>query len=361
MKVAVFGATGVVGLSAIHHFVSQPETEVIAVSRRDLDVANVTHVPLDLRDTAACADVLGSAPFAGTTHVVFAALQEATDLAAGWRDPELMRLNLHMFENALLPLSRRPNASLRHVSLLQGAKAYGFHLGRTPLPAKESAARDDHQNFYFLQEDSLRSLSQECGWGWTILRPQVVFGGSIGSPMNLIPAIGVYAALERAAGRALSWPGGPPSVQEAVDADLLARVLGWAATAPAAAGQIFNVTNGDVYCWRDVWPAVADMFAMDCGEPVPARLAEAMPPRSGEWEAVVDRHRLVAPRDMATYVGGSWAYADILFRPGGARSVPVLLSTVKLRQAGFGECIDTEQMLRRWIGRLQRAGLLPRA
>ena len=36
-----------------------------------------------------------------------------------------------------------------------------------------------------------------------------------------------------------------------------------------------------------------------------------------------------------------------------------LVSTVKLRQAGFGACYDTEDTLRYWIGEMQRRRLLP--
>ena len=131
--------------------------------------------------------------------------------------------------------------------------------------------------------------------------------------MNLVPAIGVYAALERARGASLSFPGGPPAVHEAVDARLLARALAWAADEPAAHGQIFNITNGDVYCWRDVWPAIAAVFGMQVGEPRVQRLADTMPGRADEWAALVDRYRLRSPCEMGAFVGGSWAYADILF------------------------------------------------
>jgi hypothetical protein len=84
-----------------------------------------------------------------------------------------------------------------------------------------------------------------------------------------------------------------------------------------------------------------------------------MPGRAGEWAAVVDRYRLDAPADMAAFVGGSWAYADILFSGRGDRAAPALLSTVKLRQAGFGDCIDTEDMFRQWFAELQAQRLLP--
>jgi len=220
----VFGATGVVGRAAVEHFATVAD-EVIGVSRRPIDVAGVTHVALDLTDESDGAESTAASVFAGTTHVVYAALQESADLVSGWRDTELMDRNLRMFRHGLDPLLATHGESLQHVSLLQGAKAYGLHVGQTPIPAKERAPRDRHDNFYFLQEDALLQLAAQHGFGWTILRPQVVYGESFGSPMNLLPAIGVYATLEREHGRPLSFPGGGRAVHEAVDARLLARVL----------------------------------------------------------------------------------------------------------------------------------------
>jgi nucleoside-diphosphate-sugar epimerase len=359
MKVVIFGATGVVGRAAAEQFSTVGGCDVVAISRRPVDLPDVAHVSVDLADANASARAVRSPIFRDTTHVVYAALQESSDLAAGWRDAELIERNLAMFRHALHPLVAEHGASLRHVSLLQGAKAYGLHLGRTPLPAKERAPRDQHDNFYFRQEDALRAAADGASWSWTVFRPQVVFGESIGSPMNLVPAIGVYAALERAQGRALSFPGGAPAVHEAVDARLLARALAWAADAPGARAEIFNVTNGDVYSWHDVWPSLAAVLDMDVGEPHPQLMADSMPPRAEEWAALVDRHRLRSPRDMAAFVGGSWAYADILFGSRGRRDLPALLSTVKLRQAGFTDCIDTEDMLCEWLAHFQRQRLLP--
>jgi nucleoside-diphosphate-sugar epimerase len=265
-----------------------------------------------------------------------------------------------MFANALESLLEAAGDSLEHVSLLQGAKAYGLHVGRSIAPAKERAPRDDHDNFYFMQEDRLRELAAGARWSWTILRPQVVYGQSLGSPMNLIPVIGVYGALSRARGLPLSFPGGAPQIHEAVDARLLARALAWAATAPAARGEIFNVTNGDVMNWHDVWPTVADALGMEVGDQEPLLLADVMPPRAGEWADVVDRHGLRSPRDMRAFVGSSWRYADIIFGSlGPPRPLPALLSTVKIREAGFGDCIDTEDMLREWLAIFQDQRMLP--
>ena len=160
-------------------------------------------------------------------------------------------------------------------------------------------------------------------------------------------------------GVALSFPGGPRGVHEAVDARLLARALHWAAMTPGAHGEIFNVTNGDVFDWHEVWPVIAESFGMEVGAPTPQRLAETMPARANEWADVADRYDLRSPRDLAAFVGASWHYADVLFSALASRPLPVLLSTVKIRRAGFGECMDTEDMLREWLAIFQDRRLLP--
>ncbi len=38
---------------------------------------------------------------------------------------------------------------------------------------------------------------------------------------------------------------------------------------------------------------------------------------------------------------------------------PMLVSTIKLRQAGFYEFMDTEDCFRKWIKRFQEIGWLP--
>jgi hypothetical protein len=178
--------------------------------------------------------------------------------------------------------------------------------------------------------------------------------------MNLIPAIGAYAAIMRELGRPLAFPGGAPRVSEAVDADLLARALEWAATSDAARDEIFNVTNGDVFVWRAVWPAIADALGMDVGPDEPMSLATTMPRHDDVWARIVDRHQLLAPRTLSDFVGQSFVYADLLFGHGTtATTLPVLASTIKIRRAGFSDCIDTEDMFRSWFGRLQDDRLLP--
>jgi nucleoside-diphosphate-sugar epimerase len=357
-KVVVTGASGLVGLAAVRHFAQLPDWDVVGLSRRvPAGVPGATIVPLDLTDRQRCAVVAGD--LADTTHVIYAALYEKPGLVDGWQQDDQMQTNLGMLQNLFDPLQAVAK-NLEHVSLLQGTKAYGVHLAQSPVPARERWPRHPHRNFYFLQEDYLRDQQAGRPWSWTIFRPQVIFGESLGSPMNLIPAIGVYAALLRNAGSPLWYPGGAASVSEAVDADLLARALSWAATSPVAANETFNITNGDTFSWPDAWPAIADALGMEPGENRPLRLAVEMPKRALEWADIVDKHRLRSPRSMAEFVGDSFIYADALFGYGRQTPrFPQLVSTIKIRQAGFGDCIDTEDMFAKWFGRLQSGGWLP--
>jgi nucleoside-diphosphate-sugar epimerase len=355
-RVVVFGASGVIGKAAVRHFAASG-WDTIGVSRRDPGVGGAAHLALDLTDTAACGSVLSAID--GVTHVVYAAMVEAPGLITGWRDEALMATNLAMLRNAIDPILERRDA-LVHVSLLQGTKAYGVHVDRVPVPVKERWPRHPHPNFYFLHEDHLRERQVGAEWGLTILRPQVVYGDSLGSPMNLVPAIGAYGAIQRDRGLPLSFPGGTPHLAEAVDADLLAHVLAWAAVAPEARNETFNVANGDTFVWSYVWPAIADALGMEVGDPVPQRLAIEMPHHDERWADIVRRHQLAAPPSLRAFVGDSFTYADILFGYGvESPGLPTLTSTIKLRHAGFDECCDTEDMFRRWLHRLQDARLLP--
>jgi nucleoside-diphosphate-sugar epimerase len=268
-----------------------------------------------------------------------------------------MQANLAMLRNLLDPLAAA--GSLAHASLLQGTKAYGVHLHPIEIPAREDRPRDAHENFYWLQEDHLRALAARHGFAFTIFRPQLVFGDATGVAMNLLPVIGAYAAVCRELGLPFAYPGGPSNILEATDARLLARALRWAADAPAARGQTFNVTNGDVFVWRHVWPAIADALGVAPGADERRSLAQFLPAHADAWARVAARHGLAVP-SMDRLLGESHHYADFCF---GYRAreapPPVIVSTIRLREAGFGECIDTERMFREGFERLRAKRILP--
>jgi nucleoside-diphosphate-sugar epimerase len=357
-KVLIAGASGLVGSAAVRCFAQLGDWDVVGVSRRTPEgVTGASFVSVDLTDTRRCAEVFGQ--MTDVTHVVYAAVNEKPGLVEGWKDREQMQLNLTMLANLFAPLEAAAK-DLQHVSLLQGTKAYGAHIGRIALPARERSPRHQHENFYWLQEDYLRGRQQGKRWQWTIWRPQLVFGDAIGSNLNVIPAIGVYAAVRREAGLPLSFPGGPSFAFEATDSDLLAQAMAWAATSPTAGNEIFNVTNGDVFAWPEVWPTIADAVGMEVGPPEPQSLVQEMPKHAAEWAAIVRKHQLRAPADIDAFVGASFGLTDFCFAYGVDHTPPpILVSTIKLRQAGFHACIDTEDMLRKWFRRFQDLRLLP--
>jgi nucleoside-diphosphate-sugar epimerase len=346
--VVVFGATGLVGQAAMAAF-AQQGFRVTGVSRRGPDIR------LDLTDADTCHEVLSRPRFDDVSHVVFAALYERPELVPGWRDPVQIETNRMLFDNAVAPLVS--GAELRHVSLLQGTKAYGAHLGPMRVPGREGDPRPPGPNFYWVQEDRLRELAAGHPWVFSILRPQAVCGHAVGSPMNLVIALGVYAAVQRELGEPLRFPGGPDYVTEVTDADLLGRAIHWAATTPACAGETFNVTNGDVLTWRSTVESLADVFGMRIGEPRTMSLAREMPQHAPVWDRIVAGHGLTAP-PMQSLVGASWQFADAAF---GYGHVPhhTLVSTVKIRQFGFGECIDSLDMFRSRLRTLQAKKVLP--
>jgi nucleoside-diphosphate-sugar epimerase len=146
---------------------------------------------------------------------------------------------------------------------------------------------------------------------------------------------------------------------EAVDADLLAQAIAWAGNAPAAHDQAFNITNGDVFLWRSVWPAIADALGMQPGGDAPLSLAREMPKCAQDWERIRTKYQLRSPA-LHDFVGLSFQYADSCLGYGDERRRdPALVSTVKLRQAGFHEFMDTEAMLRKWFRIFQEKRYLP--
>jgi len=362
MKVLVAGASGLIGRAAIRAFVASGDCDVVGVSRRVPDDLpdSATLVSIDLMDREACAEVFGA--MTDVTHLVYAALYEVPGrLLEGWLEREQMERNDAMLRNLFEPLAGAAGG-LEHVSVLQGLKAYGPHAGILPgpIPYVERAPRVEHDNFYWLQEDYLRGR-QEAGDGFalTIWRPHVVFGADTGNNMNPMAALGAYAALLREQGKPLHYPWGEPTLFQAVDVGLIGRALVWAASSPAARDETFNIANGDVFTIREVWPAIAEAMGMEAGEERPQMLTEALPAQAERWAELVERHELRAPRDLDAFLGQSAIYCDGLF--GAPYPQPLLMSTIKLRQAGFADCVDTELMFRRLLEQMTADRLLPPA
>lgn len=341
----VVGAHGVIGRRLIEHLASLPDWDVIGVSRRGGPAGDgVRHVAVDLLDATAARETLASERHA--THLFYAAYQDRPGRAA------LLGPNLAMLENAVGAVEAAA-PDLRHVSLMQGYKVYGAHLGPFPTPAREEDAGHLPPEFNLAQQEFLQRRAG--AWTWSALRPSVVGGTALGNPMNLVLVIAVYAAISRELGVPLRFPGVPGAYDpllEMTDAGLLARATVWAATDPAGADQAFNVTNGDLFRWHEMWPRLAAMLDVPVGPPLPMSLVEAMADKEPLWDRMVAAHGL-RPTPFAQV--SSWAFGDAVF----AWDYDFLADGSKLRRAGFTEHVRTETMFAELFDRLRRDRIVP--
>ena len=346
-KAIVAGATGVVGRYVLAHLARSGAWRVVGVSRRRPDVAgDYEHIAVDLLDGDEARARLGGLDDA--THVFFAAYIERADPAA------LVADNLALLRN-LLDALEPAAASLEHVHLVQGSKWYGSHLRPYRTPARETDPRHMPPNFYYDQQDHLSARQAGQRWTWTTSRPHGVCGFSLGSPMNLILVIAVYASLCKELGLPLDFPGTAGNyraIYQCTDSWHLAKAIAWLATTPGCANQPFNVTNGDFIRWENLWPQFADYFGLECGRVRTLRLEQAMADKAPVWQRIVARHGLV-PHPYEQLV--RWRHGDFVFTP----TFDIMSDTSELRRAGFHDVVDTEAMFFRLFDDYRRERIIP--
>ncbi|OXM72470.1 MULTISPECIES: SDR family oxidoreductase [Amycolatopsis] len=346
----VVGAHGVIG-GAVAQRLRDHDRPVATLARRGpvtLPDGSVIddHVQVDLLDPAATAAALAGR--ADITEVVFAAYVERETMAA------TVGPNVAMLRNLLDALHASASA-VRHVVLIGGGKSYGEHLGHYKTPAKESDPRFLGPIFYNDQEDLLWTDAERAGYTWTVLRPDGVLGVSLGSPMNLVTGLAVFAAVSKHQGVPLRFPGTPQvwtALHQATDARIVAGAVEWALDSPAARGEVFNVTNGDHFRWQHLWPDIAGFFGMPAAPPQPMPLAEQMADKGATWGALAAAHEL---RPLPLSALASWPFIDGWL----ANGADMVQSTIKIRRAGFTECIDTHDSFLDNLDRMRALRLIP--
>jgi len=158
--------------------------------------------------------------------------------------------------------------NLTHINLQTGTKYYGCHLGPFKTPAKEFDPRHKGQNFYYIQEDY---LAEVCGKSdgkctYAVLRPNEVVGFAPGKPLMIGATIAFYGLIAKTLGKKLIFPGNEcyfNAVIDCVDANLLAKAHVHTSMVKECANKAFNVSNGDVFRWKYMWPIVAAYFGVE--------------------------------------------------------------------------------------------------
>lgn len=348
MKTAIVtGATGVVGRYLLEHLAAKHDWNVIALSRRKPDAAGrYLHIPVDLADRADCQAKLSGLREA--THVFFAAYVERPTAE------EQVSANVALLLNLLDAVE--PSApGLQHVHLVEGTKWYGSHLGPFRTPAKETDPRTVPVLFYYDQQDLLESRQRGRPWTWSAVRPHTVSGFAVGNPMNLTTVLAVYAAICAELGLPFVHPGKPANwdiLYQATDSGLLSRAIEWMSTSPQCANQAFNVTNGDLFRWRHLWPKLAGFFRLETDEPRHFSLQQFMADKAPVWDRIVRKHGL---RPYRFEEIAAWKFGDFVF----SAEWDVISDNGKARRAGFCETVDTEEMFVRLFTELRAKRIIP--
>ena len=343
----IAGVSGAVGRALGKYLAAHEDWEVIGLARRvpprSLDYPVIS---VDLTDAGACRAALGE--LKNVTHVLYCARAAHT---AAVREP--IDVNLAMLRN-LLDAIEPVAPGLAHVHFVQGSKVYGSDLGPYKTPARESDPRVGEYNWYYAQEDLIVERSRGRRWSWSASRPHGVCDREP-VPRSLAMVIAIYAAISKELGQPLHFPGTAGSfhaLYQCVDATLLAKAIAWISTAPACANQAFNVTNGDLIRWANLWPGFAGFFGMEAGPVKTVRLSEVMTDKAPVWERIVNKYRLKPTPYEKT---AAWPYGDFNF----GRDYDIMSSTLKLRQTGFGDSIDTSRMLLEHLGHFRQQRIIP--
>lgn len=343
----VVGANGVIGTNLIDHLLSLGNWDVIGLSRKGGENApNIQYIAVDLLNAEDAQKQLSQ--LHNITHIFYAAYQDRPSWA------ELVEPNLTMLQNVVNtvePLSE----NLQHISLMQGYKVYGAHLGPFKTPAKESDAGIIATEFNMAQQEFLEKKQQGKKWNWSAIRPSVVGGTAVGNPMNLALVIAVYASISKELNLPLRFPGKPGAydkLMEMTDAGLLAKATVWAATNVQCANQAFNISNGDLFRWNDLWPKISAYFDIPLAAPLSMQLQTVMSDKKLLWENMQEKYNL-KKHSYETLSG--WAFGDFVF----SWDYDFFADGSKARRLGFHEFIDTEEMFFTLFDQLRHEKVIP--
>jgi nucleoside-diphosphate-sugar epimerase len=349
MKTAlVAGAGGAASKRLIEALLSDPDWSVIGLARTPrASSQRLTFISVDLSDREACVRALAGQ--SGVTHMFYTARAKHGETGV-----ESVEENVAMLRN-VLDAAEAVAPGLAHVHLVQGTKYYGMHLGPFRTPAREDDPRPDFPNFYYDQQDLLAQRQHGRNWAWSASRPTFIYDFAPERARNAVTVIGAYGALCRELGTSFDFPGSPAAFdaqRDLTDASLLARAMKHIAVTPACANQAFNVANGDVIRWRNLWSRMAAYFGIAAGEVRPFRMVEWVRDKQPVWDSIVHRHGLTPSRleDVA-----DWAFADFHW----AHGYDVVSSVERLHAAGFTETIDSGDMLLAHMMRYREAKILP--
>nr|CEG04783.1 unnamed protein product [Fusarium clavum] len=396
----VVGATGILGREIVRQLGLHPQkwNKIYSFSRSQKEEfpSTVEHRHIDL--TGSADDVAKSLEGVNADYLFFAAYLQKPEEQQAW---DVNGDMLQAFLDALV--KNGIDKHLKRVLLVAGCKQYGVHLGPAKNPMIESDPWLTDQstfppNFYYRQQDILKSFCEKSNGkvSWNVTYPNDVIGYARGNFMNLATALGIYAAINKEMGKDLVYPGGERFYMGFdcfTCATLHAQFCEWVVLQSSTANEAFNVVNGDVESWQNLWPKVADHFktkvdtnqfnqshplssTTDLNPVTPISLFEDKAGLKGlikpgkveqtvdlvKWsqqDEVKEAWKKLAKReglDESALEHATWDFLGFVL----GRNYDLVISMSKARQHGWTGYMDTWESLSKTFDTLQAAKVLPK-
>jgi len=325
MKVLIVGASGVNGHAVTQYYKNEKNNDdYLTLSRSPLyyEHDESRHLEIDLFKTSDYTEYKDQ--LSQVTHIFYAALKPNANAKTEADENE------QMLDNCIR-LVRKYSDKLEHVTFLQGGKIYGAHLGTYKTPARENQTRHFPPNLYFRHEDYCKKLASETNISYTALRPDIVIGYSLHSAMNLGNLLGVYATICKETGIDFIFPGNATTyfkLANVTDSDIVSNAVNWSFNNDEAKDTAFNITNGDVFRWQEVWEKIADHYNMKVGYPQPISLEDYFEYNEERWKKLVSLYDLKELK-IADIAKGD--FGDFIFNV----NTDAIFNVNKARRAGF--------------------------
>ncbi|KAF6241297.1 hypothetical protein HO173_000007 [Letharia columbiana] len=298
------------------------------------------------------------------THVYF------TSYTAHGSDYQtLKRANVAILSNALRAVEKTC-PSLVFWTLQTGGKAYGVEFLDKGIkyepPLEESAPRIPEpwasNVFYYAQYDTIKQLSEDKKWTFCEIRPDAIIGFvPQNNAMNLAHAIGLWLAMVRSlegTGTEVVFPGDEKAFKALhtdTSQDVLAQFHIYASLHPEAVSRkAFNIADGEVVTWEQVWPSICHWFGLKGVGPDPSKKtgAEWVQDRKGQWGKWVKENGLKVGALEAT----SWDFMSAIM---GAITFDRQYDLSACRAVGFQEKMETVEGYTRAFERMRVAKIIP--
>ncbi|CAF1080514.1 unnamed protein product [Adineta steineri] len=362
----IWGANGISGTAMIDLLIEQSSNEwnyIICISRRpfqlDINDKRIDFISIDILNSTVDEIVNELEKVNGkmiTDIFHYTYIEKSTE-------DELDQVNKIVLEKALDACVKIAGKTIKSFSLQTGYKYYGVHKTKedlAALPFTENAPRHQGANFYFTQEDLLEDYAKKHNWRYIITRPATIIGVAKGNFMNFAVTIALYATIQKELGQPLLFPGNLKSWNRISDhstASNNARFQLWSVLNENIQHEIFNIANGDLVTFRDLWSKIENYFGIPhCEQKLneneaQLKLVEYMPKHKDVWIRIAQRENL----DEKAFDYATWAFAD-----GSLRSpLDRYGNLTKAREFGWTTIVDTFDGYAQCFDRLKKLKVIP--